>query len=145
MPRFVSFAGVHLSLLEGWADITDDLAEGTPPTLAKPDGMGALQFSVARYVEGVRPNVDRNGLEALLAEFAHSRALGPASEHENGQAESQFVGATFFQGDDLIRVWYLTNSEDVALVTYVGPADATPATATELAEASAIVHSVAFG
>jgi len=145
MSQSFTFADVRISLLEGWADITDDLPEGTPPTLAKPEGVGALQFSVAKYQAGARPNVSQDDLDALLVEFAKSRALGPASNLERGQGASQRVGATFFREDDLVRAWYLTNGQDVALVTYVGAAAASPVSLSELAEASAIVASIAFG
>ncbi|MGJ7575739.1 hypothetical protein ACSFBX_34860 [Variovorax sp. RB2P76] len=144
MSQLFAFADVRISLLEGWAHVTDDLPEGTPPTLAKPDGVGALQFSVAKYQAGASPNVSQDDLEALLVEFAESRALGPASDLERDQAASQRVGATFFKDDDLVRVWYLTNGQDVALVTYVGAETANPISSSELAEASAIVGSIDF-
>jgi len=64
-----AFADVRISLLEGWVDVTDDLPEGTPPTLAKPEGVGALQFSVAKYRAGAKPNVSEDDLEALLVKF----------------------------------------------------------------------------
>ena len=144
MSQAFAFADVRISLLEGWADVTDDLPEGTPPTLAKPEGVGALQFSVAKYRAGARPNISQDDLEALLVEFAESRALGPASDLERGQGPSQRVSATFFREEDLVRVWYLTNGQDVALVTYVGPAAASPVSLSELAEANAMVGSIAF-
>ena len=56
MMKDCRFADLSLKLSEGWYDITHDLPDGSPCTLAKDDGVGALQFSVARYSGGPRPS-----------------------------------------------------------------------------------------
>lgn len=144
MSQLCAFADVFISLPAGWLDVSDDLPEGTPPTLAKPNGVGALQFSVATYRSGVRPDVAPDGLDELLEEFAATRELGPATDVERGEAAARYVGATFLNACDLIRAWYLTNGSDVALVTYVAEA-ASVDVAGEVAEAGAIVRSINFG
>lgn len=144
MTQYVAFAGVHIALLEGWIDVTDDLPEGSPPTLAKPEGVGALQFSLARYASGIKPQVTLQDLDALLESFAHSRSLGAASDIERGAACSNFVGATYQFGGDLLRAWYVSNGSDVALVTYVAEASSDRVLA-ELAEANSIAKSLDFG
>jgi hypothetical protein len=119
------------------------MADGTPPTLAKPDGVGALQFSVGRYRSGADPQVKPDDLEAMLKEFADTRSLGVAADVERGKSACHYVGGSFVHGDDLIRAWYLTNGSDVALVTYVAAAACCDAAA-ELADAGTIVRSIDF-
>jgi len=41
-----------LDLPADWFDVTDDLPRDAPPTLARNSGVGALQFSIARYHSG---------------------------------------------------------------------------------------------
>ncbi|MGX5652723.1 hypothetical protein ACWKW4_20905 [Hydrogenophaga borbori] len=144
MTQYVTFAGVHIALLEGWIDVTDDLPEGSPPTLAKPEGVGALQFTVATCASGMEPQVTLADLDALLDSFARSRSLGAASDVERGAARSNFVGATDQFGGDLLRAWYASNGSDVALVTYLADA-ASDRVLAELAEASSIAKSLDFG
>jgi hypothetical protein len=118
--------------------------EGTPPTLAKPEGVGALQFSVGRYRSGANPQVSPNDLDALLKEFADTRSLCVAADVERGKSASHYVGGSFLQGGELIRARYSTNGSDVALATYVATA-ACGGAAAELADAATIVRSVDFG
>ena len=143
MSQICAFANVRISLPSGWTDISDELPEGTPPTLAKQDGIGALQFSVARYRTGVRPEIGPESLDALLREFAETRMLGAAADVERGKSTSHYVGASFSRGGDLVRAWYATNGSDVALVTYVAEAGGRDAEV-ELAEAGGIVRSIDF-
>ncbi|MDQ0586388.1 hypothetical protein [Variovorax paradoxus] len=144
MRQLCTFADVRISLPNGWVDISEDMPGGAPPTLAKPEGVGAMQFSVGRYRSGANPQVTPDDLDALLKEFADTRSLSVAADVERGKSTSHYVGGSFLQGDDLIRVWYLTNGSDVALVTYVAAA-ASGDVAAELADASTIVRSIDFG
>jgi len=82
MSQLCTFADVRISLPNDWVDVSDDMPEGTPPTLAKPEGVGALQFSVGRYRSGANPQVNPDDLEALLKEFADTRSLGVAADVE---------------------------------------------------------------
>lgn len=141
MSQLCTFADVRILLPNGWVDVTDDMPEGTPPTLAKPDGVGALQFSVGRYRSGANPQVSPDDLEAMLKEFADTHSLDVAVDVERGTSVSQY--GSFLRGDDLIRAWYLTNGSDVALVTYVAAAASCDAAA-ELADAGTIVRSIDF-
>ncbi|VTU42670.1 MULTISPECIES: hypothetical protein [unclassified Variovorax] len=144
MSQLCTFAGVRIALPNGWVDISDDMPEGTPPTLAKPEGVGALQFSVGRYLSGANPQVSPDDLDAMLKEFADTRSLGVAANVERGKSASHYVGGSFLHAGDVIRAWYLTNGSDVALVTYVAAAESGDA-AGELADAGTIVRSVDFG
>ncbi len=143
MIQHVAFAGIHLSLRSGWLDVTAELPSGSPPTLAKATGVGALQFSIARYSSGQRPGFTLARLEGLLAEFGESRSLGvPAAQERDGD-KGRFVAASFQNADELVRVWYLTNGTDLALVTYVSGAVGI-GMIQELDEAAEIVKSIDF-
>jgi|EndMetStandDraft_2_1072991.scaffolds.fasta_scaffold208269_2 hypothetical protein len=142
--QLCTFADVRISLPNGWVNVSDDMPEGTPPTLAKSEGVGALQFSVGRYRSGANPQVSPDDLDALFKDFADARSLSTAADVERGKSASHYVGGSFLHGDDLIRAWYLTNGCDVALVTYVVVATSGDA-AVELAEAGTIVRSIDFG
>lgn len=76
MSHRCTFADVLIELPAGWADVGDDMPEGAPPTLARVDGVGALQFSVARYQSGANPNIHEDDLDELLREFARKQSLG---------------------------------------------------------------------
>jgi hypothetical protein len=52
-----------------WRDITE--GDG-PLTLAKPDGVGALQFSCALYKSGPEPNASLEDLKSMVLEFGES-------------------------------------------------------------------------
>ena len=60
------FSGMKTMLPESWIDVTDDLPDGSPITLAKPDGIGALQFTFAKYQAGALPEVGVDDLHKLL-------------------------------------------------------------------------------
>lgn len=59
MSQLCTFADVHIILPNDWVDVSDDMPEGTPPTLAKPDGVGALQFSVGSIGPAPTPRSSR--------------------------------------------------------------------------------------
>ena len=117
MSHRCAFADVVIELPAGWVDVSHDMPEGAPPTLARTDGVGALQFSVARFKSGANPNVDADDLGLLLKEFASTRSLGVPSDVEQREAISRYIGGTFMRNDDLTRVWYASNGSDLALVT----------------------------
>lgn len=143
MSHRCTFADVLIELPAGWVDVGQDMPEGAPPTLARVDGVGALQFSVARYQSGANPNIHADELGLLLRDFARKRSLGVPSDVEHGEAASRYIGATFVQGTDLTRVWYASNGSDLALVTYVADAGNSACLA-ELTEAAEIVRSIDF-
>ncbi len=141
--ELVDFAGLRIALREGWCDITDDLPEGTPPTLAKTDdGIGALQFSTARYRAGDRPTIGQDVLTDLLEEFADSRGLGQPSNLAARVEKPIWVAGDFPSATEFIRVWYLSNGNDVVLITYVTEHPQSPRLAAELSDAHTMVCSI---
>jgi hypothetical protein len=138
----VAFAGLTVVVPDEWLDITDDLSPGSPPTLARVDGVGALQFSIAFYRTGNRPNIEVASLMALLNDFARTRKLGNALNVRSWSNSRRFVVGDFRTESEVIRVWYASNGDDVALVTYVAAECAS--LAIELEAVDAIVGSIEF-
>ena len=64
----LSGAGMTVRPAQGWNDITADLDHDAPWTLAREDGLGALQFSTAIFNSGAAPEVSIEDLAAMLAE-----------------------------------------------------------------------------
>jgi hypothetical protein len=142
---YVRFAGMDITLPGGWVDVTDDLAEGSPCTLAKSeDGIGALQFSVARYQSGPQPLFDLEKLRDLLNDFAQRHALGAPTNVHGEQGETFVIRGDFRKGEEFIRVWYVTDGNDIAHVTYVASELQSPSLQSELREADAIVQSIRY-
>lgn len=101
-----------------WLDITDEIGEANPPfTLAKQDGAGVIQFSIAEYRSGKLPNVTLEALHELMADFAQSRELGQG--YTFAQSRQPLVTASSFDfANTFLRVWYCSDGQNIALVTY---------------------------
>ena len=103
-----------------WEDITDEMDDPDAPfTLAKEFGVGALQFSVAEYQSGDLPKFTLSDLEALRHEFANHRGLARPFDAILIDGNFMVSGGSYHVDEDLMRVWYCSNGEDVVLVTYV--------------------------
>ena len=142
MNMRVGFAGVAITLPEGWYDVTDS-ADG-PSTLARSEGVGALQFSVAKYKSGTEPELDQAALRRLLFSFGESRRLGTPTNVSEGVGHSPFVAGDFNSAAELVRVWYVSNGRDVALVTYVTEQPHDTKVPDETRSAQGIVESLEF-
>ena len=130
-----------ISPLPGWLDITDTVEDDDPAfTLAKEDGVGALQFSSAEYESGERPAPTPADLAEMVREFGESHDLGPPLDCRPAPGTSPAgASANFHVDEDLVRVWYLAEGGHFLLVTYMcEQADR----GLELDEAEAIVRGV---
>ena len=108
-----------IDFCEGWFDITDDVEVADAPwTLAKPDGFGAFQFSIATYKSGRIPNPTPEGLLSLLRDFAISHELGELADVVTEASELRIVAGSFRQGDSFIRAWYISDGRSFARITY---------------------------
>ncbi|HEY6560417.1 MAG TPA: SpvB/TcaC N-terminal domain-containing protein [Polyangiaceae bacterium] len=137
-----TFAGVRLKVAPGWCDITQDLPEDSPPTLAGPESIGVLQISTAKYEAGRVPNIRTSDLREMLNEFAAAHALGaPSNVHERFEG---IVSGDFRNEEEWLRVWYVSNGRDVVFVTYTSQQPSDVRTAEELAEAERMVDSIKF-
>jgi hypothetical protein len=103
----------------GWCDITDEVQATNPPwTLAKPEGVGAFQFSTATYQSGTIPNPSPQLLLSMLRDFANSHGLGEAADIVTENGALRLAAASFHHGDDFTRVWYVSDGRSFAKVTY---------------------------
>jgi hypothetical protein len=103
----------------GWLDVTHEIEESNPPfTLARPDGVGAIQFSTAEYRSGKTPKMTSNDLRDLLADFAQSRKLGRGYDFVSQENPFLIIAGSFDFEGRFFRVWYCSNGQDVLLVTY---------------------------
>jgi hypothetical protein len=104
-----------------WEDITDSLSDPNAPfTLARPArGVGALQFSPAVHRSGPVPSPSVEDLEALLARFAVRHGFGEQIDIAHFSHTVYGVGASFRSGDDLVRVWYVSDGKNIMLITYI--------------------------
>jgi hypothetical protein len=127
----------------GWVDVTYSLDVVTPPvTLARPGGVGALQFSVAAYSGGERPDPSPDQLLGMLEGFGESRGLGaPQAAVATRAGRLRLAAASFRSEGDFVRVWSVSDGLNFALVTYVCEAGRE---SEELADCERIVRSLAF-
>jgi hypothetical protein len=121
MSRMLTYEGFSISVAEGWDDITSTLEDPDAPlTVANPDsGVGALQFTPALYKSGAVPQVGSEELGELLDDFASKQGLGEPFDRLSYSGEIAIEGASFHSDDDLIRVWYVSDTQSVMLATYV--------------------------
>jgi len=132
---------ISLQLSPDWFDITDDLpGEDAPLTFARPDGFGALQFSIASYQSGQIPNPDTDTLLTLLRDFALGRKLGAATDLCIEIAPLRLASASFHT-DSFIRVWYLSDGRSFALATFTCDAEHA---ADELPDCEEMVRTLSF-
>lgn len=125
-----------------WLDITDEVEVNDPPfTLAKSTGVGVIQFSTAEYRHGKIPKITVNDLRSLLADFARSRELGPCHGFSSQERPLLIAAGNFDFEHAFLRVWYCSDGQNVALVTYNCERDQQRA---ELSDCEAIVHNLKF-
>src|SRR4051794_33045611 len=101
----VQFYGLSFDLPEAWADITQDVPGGSPPSLARPTGAGAIQFSIAKYRGGEEPNVTIDRSWALLEEFCQSNDM-PCDNMVDCTGKLISVEASSLTNRELIRARY---------------------------------------
>src|SRR5262245_20187206 len=110
--------GFAINCIDGWFDITDDLASGSPWSLARPHGYGAFQISVALYQSGANPNPSTENLCAMVCELLSQEGMGP---HENVVVENGpllLAAASCRWGGDFVRAWYVSDGRNFAKITY---------------------------
>jgi hypothetical protein len=138
------FADITLALPDGWLDITADLSGEVPPTLAKPDGIGVLQLSVARYQGGEEPQVQHADLKRLLQTFFEKHRFGTPTTVKAHTASVMVVSADFLADEEFIRAWYISNGSHVALATYTTNEPHDARCQLEASEGDEIVSSIDF-
>ncbi|TIQ20079.1 MAG: hypothetical protein E5X51_18240 [Mesorhizobium sp.] len=141
----VQFYGITIDLPVGWEDITDDLPEGWPPTLVKEsDAGGALQFSIAKYRSGEKPNADFDVLRTFMIEFCRNNFLDIERIFERKFGDVMCVGVSSRTTDQTLSAWYLSNGNDFAFVTYLAQGEEYDLIDEELGETREIISSISF-
>jgi hypothetical protein len=125
--QLISLGPVQLTVPEDWADITHEL-EGTdnPYTVADPqDGVGALQLSFGLFQGGKVPDPSEKELRTMVLRFGEERGMGDALD-ESTFSKGPLAGAgmSFHTGEDFMRVWFVSDGKNFALVTYTCAWDA---------------------
>lgn len=101
-----------------------------------------MQFSIAFYGSGEVPSPSVSDLREMREELAEGRDWGPATAESDWEGDGLRVSAASHQwGDDMVRVWYVSNGKGFAKVTYT---TFWPGDPVELAECERIVRSIRF-
>jgi hypothetical protein len=138
----VQFAAFSVVVPDGWEDITESLDIEDPPiTFARPDGVGALQFSIAAYSSGERPDPSPEDLLGMVEEFGQSRGLGSPGNTVTRPGPLRMAAGSFLAAGDFVRAWYVSDGLSFALATYLCEEGSE---AEELAECEQIIGSLAF-
>ncbi|MER8751895.1 hypothetical protein NKH57_21900 [Mesorhizobium sp. M1050] len=140
----VQFYGVTFDMPTGWEDITDNLPAGSPPTLAKASGVGAVQFSIATYHSGKNPNVNFNDLRSFMIEFCQNNSIDSKDISSAKNNNIMCVGLASKTEDETLSAWYLSNGKDVVFVTYVASSEDAGRINKELTEAKTMISSMSF-
>jgi len=138
----VEFAGMIFVLPTGWFVITADLPSGSPPTRARPDGTGVIQFSVAHYAAGSAPHIDLSSLEKLFDDFCCRQGLQVDKRNVVG-ARRMVVSGIHSTSAELTAIWYVSDGRNLALVSYCANAP-TGSVDEELVDAMTLVQSASF-
>lgn len=142
--REVRIGAMRMTIPSSWRDITETVETESPPfTLAKEDGVGALQLTVGEYRSGPMPGPTASDLGDMLDEFAAARTLGRPIRGSRVLQEGPPSSATanYHSEPDLARAWYISAKGHFVLVTYVCDWDHRGA---EEAEVNSMVRSVRF-
>jgi hypothetical protein len=131
--------GIHLQLIDGWYDITDDLDAGSPFTLAREDGVGAFQFSSALYRRGTVPDANCEDLLELLHSFFRDKNLGEPVDVRIQPSYPTFVGGSS-HNEGVVRVWYISDAKSFVLATYTSDSEAP----SEVEQCEQMVRSIQF-
>ena len=119
--KTISFRSFSVVVPERWEDITSSLhSDSTVLTIADPhSGVGAIQFSPAVYTGGPSPNVSIEVLSGLFEEFLKGQQYSERFDNTSRPGVIATVGASLRDDNDFIRIWYLSDGNNVLLVSYV--------------------------
>jgi hypothetical protein len=118
MPR-ITFDSFSVVAPRGWEDITDSVEADDPPaTLARGDGVGALQFSVALHAGGTIPDPTPADLLRMVTSFAEARGLAAPQDVAVESAPLRLAAGSFTWGEDFLRVWQISDGRHFAFVTF---------------------------
>jgi hypothetical protein len=108
-----------IETIKGWCDVTDEIESENPPwTLARPNGVGAFQFSGGLYRGGKVPNPSADVLLLMLREFASHRTKDELNNVVTEEGRLRLAAGSFTSENNFIRAWYVSDGCNFAQVTY---------------------------
>lgn len=108
-----------LELPVGWTEITAELPGESPPTVAKSDGVGALQFSQAEFEGGPPPRFDPDDLLEMVRGIAHGADESIAFDERAATAGPLRLGAVSLAMEgNFVRVWGVSDGRGIVVATY---------------------------
>ena len=139
----VEFYGLRFQVPQGWTDITEDLPEGSPPSLARPTGVGVLQFSIAKYRDGNDPNITTDVLRSFVEDFFKKNhvACENITEYRNGLISVEGISSS---GGEMLLARYFSNGNDVVLATYVSSEVESNEIESDMAGVETVLNSMEF-
>jgi hypothetical protein len=131
-------------LPKGWCDVTDSLPSGNPPTLALGNqGHGVIQFSIAHYKMGPKPDFTTEVLKGTLDDFQRNQEMSCARNFARKDGILRLVQADFTQVRDFVRAYYVSDGSNVCFATYRCELSC-PELQSEVREADLIIDSIEF-
>jgi hypothetical protein len=141
----LEFDGISLKLPKGWLDVTGELDEGSPFTLRKENNaLGALQFAVRLCESGKSPNIDMDKLTSFLNVYSAKNELGTARTIKKFNEGILSISGEFVNSYEFVCIWYVTDNNNLAMITYGSTFPDDPLLPGEVAEADQIVKSIIF-
>jgi hypothetical protein len=110
--------GFRVTSIADWLDVTHELGESAPFTLARESGFGVLQFSTATYEVGTMPAIDIESLNEMLERFADSHSFAGGFDREKTIGRNLLIAQSYISGPDFFRIWFCSNKRDILLITY---------------------------
>ncbi|MFZ5438749.1 MAG: hypothetical protein ACOZQL_02010 [Myxococcota bacterium] len=146
----IKMAGLGLRIPDDWSETTNEQPSGTP-TLAKHNGIGLLQFTVARYLTGARPDITAEDAINLLSTFLENTGVRAPAEHVRQHIRLglsthglRTAHANLARSSEFVRAWCITDGENSAIATYLTLRPWDPGFRTEFNESCEIVSSIQF-
>ncbi len=118
----------------------EDVSEAADPcwTIARPDGVGALQVSTLHYEAGKVPDPS----PAVLLELARAQAPQPPLQESMGQSAGvRWAWISYMRDGFGVRQWIVSDGIDLGNITYTCAVADWPG---ELAEVEAMVQGARF-
>jgi hypothetical protein len=142
MEAYYQVGRLTVSSPHDWTDVTAELGHpGAPLTLVRPHGVGALQFSMASYEAGEKPEINAEVLTSLMSDFARSRKLTSLNQRVTANERLLITNQDFTDGLKFLRIWNCSDGLNIALGTYTCAQDQQ---SSEIAECETIVKSLRF-
>lgn len=141
--KTIAFPKFSVETPEEWFDVTAELeGDAPPPTLHAEEGHGALQVSIEQIPGKKQVQFTVEQLRGMLKGFAEGHELDSPNNISSSETPRPQLAANFLWNGEFLRVWYLSEPDQLAFITYMCEKNA--AFATELQQVEEIVRSLRF-